>query len=229
MRILAFDTSLQACSAAVLSAAGPVAALCEPMERGHAERLLPMIAEVMARAGLGFAELDRIAVTVGPGTFTGVRVGIAAAQGLRLATGHAVVGATSLQAMAAGLGDDWLGHTIAAVADARKDQLYVQVFAGSALAPLTMPQLLDASEAARQAEAGRPVVAIGTGTAAFLAAAARIGLEAVAGPAKPYPEARHLAELAPHLGVLDPVRPLYLRPPDAKPQASTLQSKARMP
>ena len=104
MNVLAFDTCLGAVSAAVRCAErrgdGCCARAYELRTAGHAERLMPMIAEVMAGAGLAFAELDRIAVTLGPGSFTGVRVGVAAARGLALATGRPVVAATSLAVMA---------------------------------------------------------------------------------------------------------------------------------
>ena len=104
MNILAFDTCLGAVSVAVRrrGAGGEwlMRHACETRERGHAERLMPMVAETMAAAGLAFSDLDRIAVTVGPGSFTGVRVGVAAARGLALASGIAVVGATSLAVMA---------------------------------------------------------------------------------------------------------------------------------
>ena len=91
MNVLAFDTCLGAVSVAVRWQ-GPggdwlTRHAHEARERGHAERLMPMIAEVMEDAGLAFSDLDRIAVTVGPGTFTGVRVGVAAARGLALASG----------------------------------------------------------------------------------------------------------------------------------------------
>src|SRR6202049_1267733 len=104
MNVLAFDTCLGAVSVAVRWQ-GPAGDWLtrhahEARERGHAERLMPMMAEVMDEAELAFSDLDRIAVTVGPGTFTGVRVGVAAARGLALASGAALVGATTLAVMA---------------------------------------------------------------------------------------------------------------------------------
>lgn len=103
MLILAFDTTMGACSAAVYdSAAGVVMAeACEEMERGHAERLAPMISEVMKTARVEFNQLDRICVTRGPGTFTGLRVGLAMARGFGVALGIPVVGISSLAAIAA--------------------------------------------------------------------------------------------------------------------------------
>src|SRR5947207_7581458 len=104
MNLLAFDTCLGAVSVAVRWQ-GPggdwlMRHAHEARERGHAERLIPMMTEVMDEAGLAFSDLHRIAVTVGPGTFTGVRVGMAAARGIALASGLAVVGTTTLAVMA---------------------------------------------------------------------------------------------------------------------------------
>ena len=89
MRVLALDTALDACAAAVLDTEGRdlLASETQPMSRGHAEALMPMVARVMDAARLEFSDIDRIAVTVGPGSFTGVRVGIAAARGIALAAG----------------------------------------------------------------------------------------------------------------------------------------------
>ncbi|MGH6971174.1 MAG: tRNA (adenosine(37)-N6)-threonylcarbamoyltransferase complex dimerization subunit type 1 TsaB, partial [Caulobacteraceae bacterium] len=87
MTILVIDTSLGACQAGLFESSRRLAGASEPMERGHQERLAPMVAEAMARAGLAFADVKRIAVTLGPGSFTGLRVGLAFAKGLRLATG----------------------------------------------------------------------------------------------------------------------------------------------
>ena len=103
MRVLAIDTALEACSAAVLDTerAAVVRARIAAMERGHAEALMPLIARVMDRAELDFPPLDRIAVTTGPGSFTGLRVGIAAARGIALAAGKPAVGLSTLAAFAA--------------------------------------------------------------------------------------------------------------------------------
>src|SRR6478609_5780043 len=103
MRILAIDTALEACSAAVLDteAGRTIAGESIDMARGHAEALMPLIARVMSDAQIDFSELGRIAVTVGPGSFTGMRVGIAAARGLALAAGRPAVGLSTLACYAA--------------------------------------------------------------------------------------------------------------------------------
>ncbi len=103
MLILAIDTALDACAAAVLDtrAGIPIAQESQAMKRGHAEALMPLIARVMKESGIAFAALDRIAVTTGPGSFTGLRVGISAARGIALAAGKPIVGLTTLTAYAA--------------------------------------------------------------------------------------------------------------------------------
>src|SRR6202049_2571874 len=102
MRILAIDTALEACAAGVIEMPDRVLAQESlAMARGHAEALMPLLARVMDQAGIGFDALDRIAVTVGPGSFTGLRVGIAAARGIALATGKPAVGVSTLAALAA--------------------------------------------------------------------------------------------------------------------------------
>ena len=135
MNVLAFDTCLGAVSAAVrwkgASGEWQVASRFEARAGGHAERLMPMIAEVMEEAGLAFADLGRIAVTVGPGTFTGVRGGVAAARGLALASGLPVVTATSLAVMAHGAREQLQGRDadlLAVAVDARRGMVYLEIF-----------------------------------------------------------------------------------------------------
>lgn len=206
MKILALDTALGACSAAVLDGDTVLAQRVEPMERGHQERLAPLVAEVVGAAGLGFPSFDRIAVTVGPGSFTGLRVGLAFAKGLALALNRPCIGIGTLEALAA-------GETgfVAAVIDARRDQIYLQAFADGH--PLMAPDVLPASEAAaRLAEvwSGGPARLVGPG-AALLDGVIR---EAAIEP-RAFPDAAALARLAVTAAVTPP-RPLYLRPPDAK-------------
>jgi tRNA threonylcarbamoyladenosine biosynthesis protein TsaB len=152
LRVLAIDTALEACSAAVLDTdrKGGLISRSLPMARGHAEALMPMIAAVMSAAETEFTDLDRIAVTVGPGSFTGLRVGVAAARGIALATGKPVVGLTTLAALAAPFFDADETKALLAVIDARHSQVYMQLFGpggGSLIAPLLVP-LRDAIRAA---------------------------------------------------------------------------------
>jgi tRNA threonylcarbamoyladenosine biosynthesis protein TsaB len=230
MTILAFDTSMAACSAALLldGATSPIQRL-ERMERGHAEALFPMIEAVMAEAACGFAELTKIAVTAGPGSFTGVRAGVAAARGLALAASLPIVAATSLEVMARGLvrrtsAVERAGGFVVAH-DARREEFYVQGFTAEG-EPLSEPALCGIDEAVDAVLHGIGLV-VGSGAAAIALEAARRGRELRAGFADLLPEAGDLAALAVNrLPQHRPVAPLYLRAPDAKPQTDKSLARA---
>jgi tRNA threonylcarbamoyladenosine biosynthesis protein TsaB len=206
MIVLGLDTCLSSCSVAVLDGERVLAAGREVMARGHQERLAPMAREVMADAGLAFGRLDRIAVTVGPGSFTGLRVGVAFAKGLALALDKPAVGIGTLEALAA----EAEGLVFAAI-DARRGQLYLQGFEDGRA--LMAPDALTAEvAAARVAELsqGRPFTLVGSGAALL----AEVSPAAKLIPAEGA-DARDVARLA--LGrAPGPLRPLYLRAPDAK-------------
>jgi tRNA threonylcarbamoyl adenosine modification protein YeaZ len=102
--ILGFDTSAAHCAAVLLSGDAIVAARHEPMSRGQAERLMPMLTEILGGAGIGWRDLDALAVGIGPGNFTGLRVAVAAARGLALATGLPAHGVDGFTAAAEGTG-----------------------------------------------------------------------------------------------------------------------------
>jgi tRNA threonylcarbamoyl adenosine modification protein YeaZ len=220
MRVLAIDTALEACSAAVFGAGAVAAHESLPMQRGHAEALMPLIARVMARAGNGFAELDRIAVTTGPGSFTGLRVGIAAARGIALAAGKPAIGITTLAAYAAPFiaADDSL--PVVAVIDARHDHVYLQVF-GPGGRTLVSPRILPLREALRVAATGAPRI-VGT-AATMLAANWPLGERAPRSvEQRPAPDIAWVARLgALAADTTAPVKPLYLRAPDAQPQGAS--------
>jgi len=129
MKVLAFDSSGGGCAAALLSGERVLAHQSAPMLRGQAEHLVPMIARVMAAAGLDFGALDLIAVTLGPGAFTGVRIGIATAQGLALATGVPALGLGSFEAVAAAVPTGLLeGRALVLAIESRREELYLQAF-----------------------------------------------------------------------------------------------------
>ncbi|MBX6326974.1 MAG: tRNA (adenosine(37)-N6)-threonylcarbamoyltransferase complex dimerization subunit type 1 TsaB [Pseudolabrys sp.] len=219
MRILAIDTALAACAVAVLDTGrdAMLAGQTQPMQRGHAEALMPLIRQVMTQAGLAFSALDRIAVTVGPGSFTGLRVGIAAARGVGLAASKPVVGITTLAAYAAPLLDADETIPVVTAIDARHEHVYLQIF-GRGGYTLMGPRVASLRDAAQRAAAsGAPRLA---GDAARLLAAAWPADEAAPRSIEPYPapDIAWVARLAAAAQETDPVKPLYLRAPDARPQ-----------
>ncbi len=213
MIVLAVDTALSACQAAILdTGTGRAVERVEEMARGHAEALMPLIASLMAESGVDFRDIDRFAVTVGPGTFTGVRVGVAAVRGLALATGRPAAGVTTLEALAGTARMEGIDGPLLVAMDARRDEVYAQAFGvdGRALSAAM-------AATARDAAAGLPAdVAAVYGSGAGLVAAAGTRLRFAGSPA--YPRCLAVASLA--AGAADPAppRPLYLRAPDAKPQ-----------
>jgi len=220
MKILAFDTAMAACSVAVIEVHGDqhtvLAEHHEARPRGHAEVLVPLIAEVMERAGTSFDDLDRIAVTTGPGTFTGVRIGIATARGLALASGLPLVGITTLEAIAAGAAELSTGQrSIATVIDARRGEVYIQCF-GPDMDPLSTPAALPYETAAAELAATAPLL-VGTGVhliTPFLAPGADVAREESAAD---QPRAVIIARRAAvHEPSDEPPVPVYLRAPDAK-------------
>ena len=216
VRILAIDTALDLCAACVAAddSDAPLSTESLPMVRGHAEALLPLIERVIARVEGGFEAIDRIAVTVGPGSYTGLRVGLSAARAIGLATGKPVVGVGTLSALLAPLLADSVEGVIAAAVDARHGAVYVQALGPSdGLAPAHLP-----IEVAAERLGSGPVMLTGSGANLVAAALAARGVSArVAGIGAP-----DIASVASLGLVADPAqalpRPLYLRGPDARPQ-----------
>src|ERR1700761_7642613 len=157
MLILAIDTAMDACAACILDteAGKLIAQESQAMKRGHAEALMPLIARVVRESGLGFAGLDRIAVTTGPGSFTGLRVGLSAARGISLAAGKPVVGLTTLTAYAAPIVNQEAAQPVISAIDARHDHVYFQVVAGDG-APLIHPRVAPIAEALAASRFGAP-------------------------------------------------------------------------
>jgi tRNA threonylcarbamoyladenosine biosynthesis protein TsaB len=231
MHILAFDTCLGGVSVAVLRVdpAG-VCVLWESHERrraGHAERLMPMILAALAGANLDFGNIGRIGVTCGPGSFTGVRTGIAAARALALAIGCPAVGVGCLAAIASGaaaeLGAAKAGRPLAVALDARLGLVYFQLFHASAEAR-GAPQLL-APHACAELLGGAPAMVVGSAAAAVVAAGGGAGAEARLPEAEP--RASVVARLAAGSALGRSLKPIYLRAPDAKPQDERVLPWAR--
>ena len=214
MRLLAIDTALEACSVGVVSGAATVTRT-EVVGRGHAEILFGMIEAAMAEADLAFADLDRIAVTVGPGSFTGLRVGIAAARGLALVVGCPTVAITTLAVHAEEVRHELGPTAVLAVLAAGRGALYAQRFAEDGAED--GPAEVNTAETIAGRIAANTLIA-GSGADAL---AEILGDEAVARTVHRHsaPDIAALLRLAerapPSAGAL---RPLYLRPPDAKPQ-----------
>lgn len=229
MLILSIDTALDACAAAVLDTAGGVIARESlAMKRGHAEALMPLIARVMKASGVGFAALDRVAATTGPGSFTGLRVGLSAARGIALAAGKPVVGVTTLTAFAAPIVSENGAHPVISAIDARHDHVYFQVL-GDDGRSLIKPKVAPVAEALEAARFGTPHL---VGNAADILAARW--------PADAPPPFRIDQQGAPDitwvawLGAAvnpesSPARPYYLRAPDAKPPKDPLAGASQPP
>lgn len=236
MNVLAFDTCFDACSVAVgrMSASGPevLAAERQLMKTGHAEALMPMMSDVLDRAGIEYSQIDRIAVTNGPGTFTGTRICVAAARALSLAIDAPVTAFSSLALIAAQaalrqrhLSDPSYAFLVAR--DARRGELYVQAVdtRGNALTGLE----LATPEQAASLCPDRPVLVLGSGTDAVLAAAVQVARSPENSIAAATtrdgariedcePDAATMITLLPSTGEPGEMpRPIYMRPADAKP------------
>lgn len=215
MRVLGVDSATGACSTAIWEGGtrgSVIASRRVAMDRGQAEALVPLVMETLTDAGLTLAEIDRLAVAVGPGAFTGLRIALAAARGFALAADRPLVGITSFDAIHHALGTtERAGRRVLVTVDSRRDEPYAQLFevdgaprgAPVALPPAVLASWLpdgpllvagDGAEALRIALAGRRDVAFA---------------EALVGP-----DARAVAELGAIRPAGGDVRPLYLRPPD---------------
>ena len=215
MKILAADTALGACSVAILDDEKLLAHRFAAMARGHAEAIAPMVDDAIHESGLTFGALDRLAVTTGPGTFTGQRVGLAFMRGLRVALKRPLIGVTTLEAMCAAAMAEARTPYAAAIHDARRGEAYLSVT--SAFATLLPPSLVILDEAPAKIRAlihGDAPVAL-AGTAAE-SVADTIGIATYV-TSVGQPDALFVARLARHAPeTSDAPRPLYLRAPDAK-------------
>lgn len=222
MKILAIDTALDACSAAVFDSGEDklLAAVSQDMRRGHAEALIPAIADVMKAAALDFSDLDRIATTVGPGSYTGLRVGISAAKGFALATGKPAVGVTTLAALSAPLIAEDPAVPVAAAVDARHGNVFFQL-AGAGHRILISP---------RHAPIAIAVRLIANGLVRIVGPAAQLladqwprdtGTAPASIDVRTKPSIEWVARLSAAADPLRaPAKPLYLRAPDVTPQDS---------
>ena len=213
MKLLALDTTCATCSVAVWDGTAAVAHRVETMQRGHAEALMPMVEAVLAESGLGYAALDAIAVTRGPGTFTGLRIGLAAARGLALAAGLPLIGLTTLEVIAVAARRHRANRFVSVMIEARRGEVYSQTFAADGVA-IDDAAALAPEAALRRATAVDAVLA---GDAAPRLAALTADVDVAPGDGLPDAvvlAARAAERALPRVGEI--VAPLYLRPPDAK-------------
>jgi tRNA threonylcarbamoyladenosine biosynthesis protein TsaB len=229
MLILAIDTALDACAACVLDtdAARLIAQESQAMKRGHAEALMPLIGRVIRESGIAFAALDRIAVTTGPGSFTGLRVGLSAARGIGLAADKPVVGLSTLTAYAAPVVGQNAAQPVVSAIDARHDQVYFQVVSGDG-GSLMRPRVAPIEEALGAAQFGA-VHLVGNAAQILADRWPADALPPFKVDPQPAPDIAWLAWLGAAVSPdIAPARPYYLRAPDAKPQKDLLQ-KATQP
>ncbi len=220
MNILAFDTTMQACSAAVLKSESEFFSVQQKLDRGHAEALMPMVLDVLDQAQLEFQDIDCVAVTLGPGAFTGVRVGVATARGIGVGLDKPVYGYSGLYVMAHfaknALGAERFSEfkQVVVTTDARRGELYAQVF-DPELASVDLPFITNVDELTKIVQSKTSLV-LGNGGGYISSAASG---SVVSELPDLLPDAKSLAELAQYdIGRNLTISPLYLRAPDAKPQ-----------
>ena len=243
MHILGFDTATSACSAALWRDGHITARRFETMVKGHSENLMGMIEEVMKDAGTDYPDLDLIAVTTGPGGFTGIRIGLAAARGLAFAADLPCLGVTTLDAIAHGVEEtERQGGAVLVAIESKRADIYAQVFGPRLESPrLESPRLEplgearavlpeDLAEAWAEMLATKPgkrdrVLVAGDGAERAIEGLKSGGIKAVLSQAPQLPDAAVVAALAAERWAAnrwtpEPApgrpRPLYLRPPDAK-------------
>jgi tRNA threonylcarbamoyladenosine biosynthesis protein TsaB len=209
VKILGVDTALGACSVAILDDDQVLAHSFVVMERGHAEALAPMVEASMRDACLAFADLDRLAVTTGPGTFTGQRVGLAFMRGMRIALNKPLLGVTTLSVMAQQAMAETGVSVGVALHDARRDEVYLEIVGAMQRSPCV---LLFAEAITQLAQIGHRIVLAGTA-----AKRAQTHLQDATVSEVLQPDALWVARIALGLPATDvPPKPLYLRPPDAR-------------
>ncbi|MBK3777648.1 tRNA (adenosine(37)-N6)-threonylcarbamoyltransferase complex dimerization subunit type 1 TsaB [Azospirillum sp. YIM DDC1] len=216
MRVLGLDTATSGCSAALWDDGAVTARRREPMARGQAEALVPLAQAALAEAGCAFDALDRIAVTVGPGAFTGLRIALAAARGFALAAGLPVVGVTSFDAIVHGLPEtERAGRAVLVAVDSRRTEPFLQLFHPD-LTPLGEPAMLEPAAVPGWLDGllpTGPLLVAGDGAGPLRPLLEdRAKTDFAAGPGTP--DAAVVAALGAVREVGLPAQPFYLRPPD---------------
>lgn len=222
--LLALESSDRLCAACLIDEATGVVAASKTIDigRGHAEKMMGLIGEVLDAADTGYKDLTGLAVCVGPGSFTGIRVGLATATGLAIALGLKVRGVTSLQALALAAVGDSQGRVILALVDAHRGDVYAQMFS-SLGTPVDAPRQIPLAEAERLAGAAN-VVGAGSGVAILKTAHPELEMQVIDGLDLPGVDFIARASLGEAMTVA--AKPLYLRRPDAKPQEAYTIARA---
>jgi tRNA threonylcarbamoyladenosine biosynthesis protein TsaB len=218
--ILALDAAGAACSAAVWRGDGLAAHRRQAMARGHAEALMSLVLDALAAADLDFADLGLVAVGVGPGSFTGIRIALAAARGIGLAAGLPVVGVDSFSAVAAALpAPERAGRSLLVAVDSRRHEIFGQYY-DEALVPQGEPLVAPPAALLARRPAG-PLLVAGDAAGLLPDAPALVRARQL-GP----PDAVGIAVLAAASRANLPPRPLYLRAPDVTPAGPSANSSA---
>ncbi len=222
--LLALETSDRLCAACLVDEATAKIAASKTLDigRGHAERMMGLIDDVLIGAAVGFSALTGLAVCVGPGSFTGIRVGLATATGLSIALGLSVRGVTSLQALALAALNEAGGRDILALVDAHRGDVYAQMFSSGGL-PLDAPRQISLEAAGKLAAAAK-IVSIGSGVPVLRATDFGLAFSHIDGSGLPDVDCVVKAALDSATSV--PAKPLYLRRPDAKPQEAYTIARA---
>ena len=222
MEILALDTATAGCSVALWRDGAIAAWRFQEMARGQSEALLPMVKDVLNEAGTTAAGVDLIAVTRGPGAFTGLRIGLSTARALALAAGVPCLGVDTTDVIARGVPADQITGELLVVLDTKRSDFYAQKFSDHHQ-PLTLPQALPRDDLAgwlQDPDSETPVLVAGDVAGEAVQVLADAGIRSQLADAPGLPDARYLAEIAVERWqpgqLLDPPGPLYLRPPDAK-------------
>jgi tRNA threonylcarbamoyladenosine biosynthesis protein TsaB len=214
MIVLALDTALEACSVAVGNEDGLLARRYELCGKAHAERLMPMVEAALGEASLSMSAIARIGVTVGPGSFTGLRTGLAAARGFALALSCPAIGITTCAALAAGVTK---GTPLVIAIDARRGEIYLAAYDGKGRETLSPRALSIADAAALLSKHSRTWRVAGSAADALTSALAAARLEASAVVNAMWPDAANMLALVARAEPSEhPPRPLYLRAVDAK-------------
>lgn len=221
MTTLALDTSMNACSVALWRKGRILTAKQRPMPRGQAETLMPMIKAMIDDQSVAFSDIDRIAVSKGPGSFTGVRVGLSAAKALGMAAGIPVIGIDNFTLLAHSVPEDLKkGHWgLLSIIDTKRGDYYARLFAPTTLEPLSDPDVLPLDKIAALLPEG-PTLLCGDGAEALIAALPTREKSLTIVPNSLYPDPATLAALADEADANAPdfqPTPLYLRPADATP------------